>query len=157
MSLVPATASISPNVGGIYGIKGMDYMVMPMTWAFELLTDGKGMQEHADRYILAITYIGVVTCKLCLKVCYTWAHEYHTPNSSCICRFETDGGAYGAIVAQGQILRWVVVDLRNNSSDMPRQLNRAELLQVVFSPDYSSAKIMSSSQAAVSVQLQTAD
>ena len=41
MSLVPATASISPNVGGTYGIKGMEYMVMPMRWAFELLTDGK--------------------------------------------------------------------------------------------------------------------
>ena len=114
------------------------------------------MQEHAHRYILAVIYIGVVTCKLCLKVCYTWAHEYHTPDSCCICRSKTDG-AYGAIVAQGQILRWVVVDLRSNSSDMPRQLNRPELLQVVLSPDYSSANIMSSSQAEVSVQLQTAD
>ena len=52
MSLLPATASISPDVGGIYGARGMlDYLVMPMKWGFELLRDGKGLQKHVNRFV----------------------------------------------------------------------------------------------------------
>lgn len=51
MSLLPDGAFMSPDVGAIYGVRGMLDFMLPKEWGFELLTDGKGMQEHADRFV----------------------------------------------------------------------------------------------------------
>ena len=38
--------------GLIYGVRGMlDFLLLPKKWGFELLRDGKAMQEHADRFV----------------------------------------------------------------------------------------------------------
>ncbi len=49
MSLLPVGAFMSPDVGAMFGVRGMlDFMLVPKKWGFELMRDGNGMQEHVD-------------------------------------------------------------------------------------------------------------
>ncbi|KAL3142216.1 hypothetical protein ABBQ38_002564 [Trebouxia sp. C0009 RCD-2024] len=116
MSLLPDGAFMSPDVGAIYGVRGMlDFLLLPQKWGFELLRDGKGSQEHADRF--------------------------------------EPGGAYSQMVLNGDIVNWVVVDLRSTPRK-PRQHSRPEMLHVLFSPDFRSAEIIDTQMYKTLVYLQ---
>ncbi|KAL0018508.1 hypothetical protein WJX77_004046 [Trebouxia sp. C0004] len=39
----------------------MDFMLMPLKWGFELLTDGQAIKEHVDRFSPAGKYCGLLT------------------------------------------------------------------------------------------------
>ena len=66
------------------------------------------------------------------------------------CRFEP-GGAYSQMVLNGDIVNWVVVDLRSTPRK-PRQHSRPDMLHVLFSPDFRSAEIIDTQQALVYLQ-----
>ena len=50
MSVLPPAPHLSPDVGPVLGVPGrMDFVLMPLKWGFELLTDAQAIQEHVDR------------------------------------------------------------------------------------------------------------
>lgn len=52
MSLLPDGAFMSPDVGAIYGVRGMlDFLLLPQKWGFERLRDGTAIQEHVHRFV----------------------------------------------------------------------------------------------------------
>ena len=52
VSLLPPGAHLSPDVGPVFGVAGrMDFMLLPLKWGFELLTDGQAIKEHVNRQI----------------------------------------------------------------------------------------------------------
>lgn len=51
-SVLPPGAYLSPDVGSVYDVLGrLDFMLMPLKWGFELLTDGRAIKDHVDRQV----------------------------------------------------------------------------------------------------------
>jgi len=52
VSVLPYEAYINPDVGPIYGVSGqLDFMLLPLKWGFELLTDDKATKKDVDRQV----------------------------------------------------------------------------------------------------------
>ena len=52
MSVLPRQAYLTPDVGPVYGVLGqLDFMLLPLKWGFELLTDGNATKKDADRQV----------------------------------------------------------------------------------------------------------
>lgn len=50
--MLPPGAYLSPDVGSVYDVLGrLDFMLMPLKWGFELLTDGRAIKDHVDRQV----------------------------------------------------------------------------------------------------------
>lgn len=53
-SVLPPEAHLSSDVGSLFGVPGqLDFMLMPLRWGFQLLSDGQATKEDVDRQICA--------------------------------------------------------------------------------------------------------
>lgn len=52
MSALPCQAYLTPDVGPVYGVLGqLDFMLLPLKWGFELLTNGNATKKDVDRQV----------------------------------------------------------------------------------------------------------